>query len=442
MRRVLNLVEFLSYCLLILCYCIEQFLNDFLEKLMQTLLPLEGKKILLGVCGGIAAYKSAELTRRLIDQGAQVRIVMTESAKEFITPLTMQAVSGHAIHDSLLDPQAEAGMGHIELAKWADLILIAPATTNAIARLRAGMADELLTTLCIASASPIALAPAMNQQMYLSAATQENLSVLKQRGFHIWGPAQGQQACGDVGPGRLLEVPELVSLCCDFFIPQEQPLAGLNVVITAGPTQEAIDPVRYISNHSSGKMGFSLAEAALALGAMVTVIAGPVHLSLPSTIQRINVKSAREMHQAALASLSSADIFIACAAVADYRTEQVHDEKMKKKADTDSITLTLVKNPDIIADVASASDRPFCVGFAAETNDVEAYALGKLQRKNLDLIAANDVSVSDQGFNSDNNALTVFSKEQRFEIPLNNKKAVAAALLKVIAEQFNRKATS
>ncbi|WP_205963121.1 bifunctional phosphopantothenoylcysteine decarboxylase/phosphopantothenate--cysteine ligase CoaBC [Psychromonas sp. SA13A] len=403
---------------------------------MLSILPLEGKKILLGVCGGIAAYKSAELTRRLIDQGAQVRIVMTASAKQFITPLTMQAVSGHVIYDDLLDPQAEAGMGHIELAKWADLILIAPATANAIARLRAGMADELLTTLCLASPSPIAIAPAMNQQMYLAAATQENLKVLKARGLHIWGPAQGLQACGDVGPGRLLEVPDLVQLCCKFFAPADQSLAGVNVVITAGPTQEAIDPVRYISNHSSGKMGFSLAQAASNMGANVTVIAGPVQLTLPSNIKRIDVKSAIDMHQAALASIVDADIFIACAAVADYRAQQVHDEKMKKQSGTDSITLTLVKNPDIIADVAKSVNRPFCVGFAAETNDVEAYALGKLQRKNLDLIAANDVSISDQGFNSDNNALTVFSKKQRFDIALSSKKEVAIQLLKVISEQF------
>jgi len=403
---------------------------------MLSILPLEGKKILLGVCGGIAAYKSAELTRRLIEQGAQVRIVMTASAKQFITPLTMQAVSGHVIYDDLLDPQAEAGMGHIELAKWADLILIAPATANAIARLRAGMADELLTTLCLASPSPIAIAPAMNQQMYLAPATQENLQVLKARGLHIWGPAQGLQACGDVGPGRLLEVPDLVQLCGEFFAPADQSLAGVNVVITAGPTQEAIDPVRYISNHSSGKMGFSLAQAALNMGANVTVIAGPVQLTLPSNIKRIDVKSAIDMHQAALASIADADIFIACAAVADYRAQQVHDEKMKKQSDTDSITLTLVKNPDIIADVAKAVNRPFCVGFAAETNDVEAYALGKLQRKNLDLIAANDVSISDQGFNSDKNALTVFSKKQRFDIALSSKKEVAAKLLKVIRQQF------
>ena len=403
---------------------------------MLPILPLAGKKILLGVCGGIAAYKSAELTRRLMDQGAQVRIVMTASAKQFITPLTMQAVSGHVVYDDLLDPQAEAGMGHIELAKWADLILVAPATANAIARLRMGMADELLTTLCLATPSPIAIAPAMNQQMYHSPATQENLAVLKERGFFIWGPAQGIQACGDIGPGRLLEVPDLVKLSCDFFVPVNFPLAGVNVVITAGPTQEAIDPVRYISNHSSGKMGFSLANAALQMGANVTVIAGPVHLTLPSQVKRIDVKSALDMHKVALASLPMTDIFIACAAVADYRTENIQTEKMKKQSDTDSITLTLVKNPDIIADVASAIDRPFCVGFAAETNDVEAYALGKLQRKNLDLIAANDVSVVDQGFNSENNALTVFAKDKRFDIGLNNKKEVAKQLLEIIYQQY------
>jgi phosphopantothenoylcysteine decarboxylase/phosphopantothenate--cysteine ligase len=404
---------------------------------MSSTLPLEGKKILLGVCGGIAAYKSAELTRRLMDQGAQVRIAMTSSSKEFITPLTMQAVSGHAVYDNLLDPHAELGMGHIELAKWADLILIAPATANVIARLRAGMADELLTTLCLASDSPLAIAPAMNQQMYLAAATQENLCVLKERGVTIWGPGQGIQACGDIGPGRLLEVADLVQHCCAFFTPTDQSLSGVNVVITAGPTQEAIDPVRYISNHSSGKMGFSLAEAALAMGANVTVIAGPVNLTLSSRIKRVDVKSALDMHKEALDSLADADIFIACAAVADYRAEEVHTHKIKKTADSDSMTLTLIKNPDIIADVARATDRPFCVGFAAETNDVEAYALDKLKRKNLDLIAANDVSTTQQGFNSDNNALTVFSKEHRFDIALNKKSIVAMQLLKVISDQFH-----
>lgn len=398
---------------------------------------LTGKKILLGISGGIAAYKCAELTRRLKDQGADVRVVMTSSAKEFITPLTMQAVSGHAVADSLLDPAAEAGMGHIELAKWADLILIAPATANTIARLRAGMADDLLCTLCLASASPLAIAPAMNQQMYRAAATQENLQILTSRGANIWGPAQGQQACGDIGPGRLLEVPELVQRVCDFLAPVTPLFTGINIVITAGPTQEAIDPVRYISNHSSGKMGFSLAQAAAEMGANVTVIAGPVNLTLPSTINRVNVKSAVEMHQASLATLANADIFIACAAVADYRAQQVQPKKIKKQANSDTLTLTLVKNPDIIADVAASNMRPFCVGFAAETNDLETYALDKLARKNLDLIAANDVSVSTQGFNSDDNALLVFSKNARFEIPLNSKKEVAFQLLNIIYQQFS-----
>lgn len=404
---------------------------------MSSTLPLAGKKILLGVCGGIAAYKSAELTRRLIEQGADVRVVMTDAAKEFISPLTMQAVSGHAIFGDMLDPQAEAGMGHIELAKWADLILIAPATANAIARLRIGMADELLTTLCLASEAPLAVAPAMNQQMYLATITQENIQALKERGVHIWGPGKGEQACGDVGPGRLLDIPDLVKLACDFFPPQEQSLVGKRVVITAGPTQEAIDPVRYISNHSSGKMGFSLAQAALALGAQVTVIAGPVNLPLSSEITRIDVKSALDMHQVALSTAQDADIFIACAAVADYRVQNPLTEKMKKHSDNDVITLSLVKNPDIIADVAEQNKNLFCVGFAAETNDVENYALDKLKRKQLALIAANDVSKQDQGFNSDNNALMVFSASQRFDIDLKSKDEVARVLLAIIAKQFS-----
>ena len=404
---------------------------------MTSNLPLKGKNILLGVSGGIAAYKSAELTRRLIDQGAEVRVVMTASAKEFITPLTMQAVSGHPIYSDMLDPQAEAGMGHIELAKWADLILIAPATANVIARLRAGMGDELLTTLCLASDAPLVISPAMNQQMYQALATQENLSVLADRGVSIWGPGLGIQACGDMGPGRLLDIPDLVQLTCDFLAPKDKPLAGVNLVITAGPTQEAIDPVRYISNHSSGKMGFSLANVAAEQGANVTVIAGPVNLSLPDSIERIDVKSALDMHKAALTAVSNAHIFIACAAVADFRAAEVATDKMKKKNDSDTMTLTLVKNPDIIADIAKSTDRPFCVGFAAETKDVESYAMDKLTRKGLDLIAANDVSISEQGFNSDNNALTVFAKGSRFDIPLSSKNQVAIELLRIISKRYN-----
>lgn len=397
---------------------------------------LRGKKVLLGISGGIAAYKGAELTRRLKDQGADVRVVMTKSAQEFITPLTMQAVSGHAVSSSLLDPAAEAGMGHIEFAKWADLILLAPATANLMARLRAGFADELLTTLCVASPAPIAISPAMNMEMYLAAATQENISVLQGRGMHIWGPGAGPQACGDIGPGRMLEPADLVSRVVDFFNPQQQLLAGVNITITAGPTQEALDPVRYISNHSSGKMGYSLAEMAQKMGANVTLVSGPVSLSTPKNVKRIDVASAMQMHQASLDSLEQCDIFIACAAVADYRPAQIESQKMKKQQGVDDLTIHLVKNPDIIADVAGAENAPFCVGFAAETQDVERYALDKLKRKKLKLIAANDVAKEGQGFNSEKNALTVFSETERFAITLADKKMVATQLLAIVAQQY------
>jgi len=403
---------------------------------MSAVQPLFGKNILLGISGGIAAYKCAELTRRLKDQGADVRIVMTQSAKEFITPLTMQAVSGHAIADDLLDPNAEAGMGHIELAKWADLILLAPATANLIARLRAGFADELLTTLCLASPAPIAVSPAMNMEMYLAPATQENISVLAKRGLHIWGPGEGPQACGDIGPGRMLEPNELVQRACDLLSPIEQALAGVNIIITAGPTQEPLDPVRYISNHSSGKMGYSLASAAQKMGANVTIISGPVSLITPENVHRVDVGSAIEMQQASLDKLNNCDIFIACAAVADYRPEQVATQKMKKQQGIDDLIIKLIKNPDIIADVANVANAPFCVGFAAETQDVERYALDKLKRKKLKLIAANDVSKSGQGFNSEKNALTVFSETERFDITLADKKVVANQLVAIIAQQY------
>lgn len=397
---------------------------------------LVGKKILLGISGGIAAYKCAELTRRLKDQGADVRIVMTKSAKEFITPLTMQAVSGHAISDSLLDPRAEAGMGHIELAKWADLVLLAPATANLIARLRAGFADELLTTLCLASPAPIVISPAMNMEMYLAPATQENIAVLASRGLHIWGPGSGMQACGDIGPGRLLEPDDLVTRTIDFFTTEKPLLAGVNITITAGPTQEALDPVRYITNHSSGKMGYSLAEAAQKMGANVTIISGPVHLDTPRNVKHVSAYSAVQMHQASLDCIATCDIFIACAAVADYRPAQIELQKMKKQQGIDDLTLKLVKNPDIIADVANAENAPFCVGFAAETQDVERYALDKLKRKKLKLIAANDVSKSGQGFNSEKNSLTVFSETERFDITLADKKIVASQLLSIISQQY------
>ncbi|WP_022940547.1 bifunctional phosphopantothenoylcysteine decarboxylase/phosphopantothenate--cysteine ligase CoaBC [Psychromonas hadalis] len=402
-------------------------------------MSLRGKNILLGISGGIAAYKCAELTRRLKDQGADVRIVMTKAAKAFITPLTMQAVSGHAVADDLLDPSAEAGMGHIELAKWADLILLAPATANLMARLRAGFADELLTTLCLASPAPIAIAPAMNMEMYIAPATQENITVLASRGFSIWGPGEGVQACGDIGPGRLLEPADLVERVVNFFTVDKQILAGVNITITAGPTQEALDPVRYISNHSSGKMGFSLAEIAQKMGAHVTLISGPVKLTTPKNVERVDILSALDMHQASLAQLDCCDIFIACAAVADYRPEQVATHKIKKQQGIDDLTIKLIKNPDIIADVASVENAPFCVGFAAETQNIERYALDKLKRKKCQLIAANDVAKSGQGFNSEKNALTVFSETERFDITLATKKVVAKQLLEIIAQQYSQK---
>ncbi|HEJ2454573.1 TPA: bifunctional phosphopantothenoylcysteine decarboxylase/phosphopantothenate--cysteine ligase CoaBC [Vibrio cholerae] len=396
---------------------------------------LAGKKILLGISGGIAAYKCAELTRRLVERGATVQVVMTHAAKEFITPLTMQAVSGRPVSDSLLDPAAEASMGHIELAKWADLVLLAPATADLIARMAAGMGNDLLTTLILATSAPVAIAPAMNQQMYRNFATQENLQTLIRRGYLTWGPAAGEQACGDVGPGRMLEPMELVAHCENFFAPKT--LVGKRVLITAGPTREALDPVRYITNHSSGKMGFALAKAAAQLGADVTLISGPVHLPTPVGVNRIDVQSALEMHSAVMQEATSHQIFIACAAVADYRPQTVAEQKIKKSRDNDTLTIEMVKNPDIVASVAALTEnRPFTVGFAAETQDVETYARSKLVRKNLDMICANDVSIAGQGFNSNDNALTLFWKEGQHSLPLTSKDALASAVMHLIHEQM------
>lgn len=394
---------------------------------------LAGKKILLGISGGIAAYKCAELTRRLTERGAQVQIVMTKAAKEFITPLTMQAVSGRPVSDSLLDPAAEASMGHIELGKWADLVLLAPATADLIARVNAGMGNDLLSTVVLATNAPIAVAPAMNQQMYANIATQENISSLQKRGFHIWGPAAGEQACGDVGYGRMLEPMQLVEKCETFFhstLNNKKILEGKSVLITAGPTREAIDPVRFISNHSSGKMGYALAQAASQLGANVTLVSGPVALTTPNNVERISVESAQEMHKAVMENAKTNDIFIACAAVADYRPVSVADQKIKKTDDSDEMSITMVKNPDIVAAVAQLkTDRPFTVGFAAETQDVEKYARGKLERKNLDLICANDVSIKGQGFNSNNNALTLFWKQGEKQLSLDLKETLALEIM-------------
>jgi len=393
---------------------------------------LQDKKIVLGISGGIAAYKTPELVRRLKDQGANIRVVMTDGAKAFITPLTLQAVSGNEVADSLLDTQAELAMGHIELAKWADLVIIAPATADIIARITAGMANDLLTTLCLATSAPIVIAPAMNQQMWHALPTQANIKTLSERNIKIWGPGSGEQACGDIGLGRMLEVDELVTLSNDFF--SDKYLQGQHWVITAGPTREAIDPVRYISNHSSGKMGYAIAHAALRAGAKVTLISGPVTVKPPTGCQLISVNSAQEMHQQALMLAPNCTTFVACAAVADYRVANIASQKIKKTNDV--MQIELVKNHDIVADVACLNDKPFMVGFAAETQNIEEYARGKLMRKNLDLIAANNVAKSGQGFNSDDNALMLYSAIDKIEIPLASKYIVAQKLVSLINQHY------
>ena len=398
------------------------------------MLELANRRILLGVTGGIAAYKSAELIRRLKELGADVRVVMTAAAQEFITPLTMQALSGNTVHTELLDTDAEAAMGHIELARWGDLILIAPASADFMARFAHGHGNDLLTTLCLAARCRITLAPAMNQAMWASAANQANISTLQQRGIPLFGPAQGEQACGDVGPGRMLEPTELAALCVQQF--PRQTLTGQRITITAGPTREAIDPVRYISNHSSGKMGFALAEAARDAGAQVTLISGPVNLASPDRVKRIDVVSAQDMYEASLAQMGNTDIFIATAAVADFRVENCQNQKIKKQDNSGTMMLNLVENPDIVASVANHPQRPFTVGFAAETQDVETYARSKIERKNLDMIVANDVSRTDIGFNSDQNAVTIISKDNAQHLDVASKSQIARQIIQAISEQY------
>ena len=395
---------------------------------------LTNRHILIGITGGIAAYKAAELTRLFKGVGAEVRVVLTDAGAEFITPLTLQALSGNPVHQSLLDPEAEQGMGHIELARWADLIIVAPATADFMARLSSGMANDLLTTLCLATDAPIALAPAMNQAMWRDPRTQQNLETLLSQGVNIFGPGSGEQACGDTGPGRMLEPTQIMQACADLIA--AGPLEGKQVVITAGPTREAIDPVRFISNHSSGKMGYALAEAAAKAGAAVTLISGPVALATPNGVQRVGVESAQEMLEASLIAASSADIFIGAAAVADYRPVMVADQKIKK-GEEEVMEILLTKNPDIIATIATLEPRPFMVGFAAETENVIAYARSKLERKGLDLVIANDVSQSDIGFNSDQNEVVVVGAGGEIAMPRASKAALAEHLIALIAEQIN-----
>ncbi|MFT4826035.1 MAG: phosphopantothenoylcysteine decarboxylase/phosphopantothenate--cysteine ligase [Halioglobus sp.] len=390
---------------------------------------LFNRNVLLGVSGGIAAYKSAELVRALQVHGANVRVVMTQGAQEFITPLTLQALSGNPVHTQLLDTEAEMGMGHIELARWADLLLIAPATADIIARLATGRADDLLTTVTLATAALKLIAPAMNQQMWRDSATLDNVSVLESRGFAMIGPAAGEQACGDIGPGRMEQPAVIAERACAVFDSRE--LEGVRVVITAGPTREALDPVRYISNHSSGKMGFALAQAAIDAGAQTTLVCGPVNLPTPEYVTRVDVQSAQEMLHQCTQLLPQCDIFIACAAVADYRPAKIEQQKMKKGAE--ELTLKLVRNPDIVARVASSEPKPFTVGFAAETNDVLAYAKGKLERKNLDMIVANDVSSSETGFNSDENEVTVIWSSGQKSLKRSSKSVIARQIIALIS---------
>lgn len=396
---------------------------------------LHNKNIILGVTGGIAAYKSVIAVRLFKQQGANVRVVMTDAAREFVTPLTFQAISGLPVHHSLLDTEAEAAMGHIELARWADVIIIAPTSANTLANLAAGKASDLLTTLCLASASPLAVAPAMNQAMWAKPSTKNNIECLKQRGVHVLGPAAGEQACGDVGEGRMLEAEDIVEAVAQLF--NTGLLSGVRVKITAGPTREAIDPVRYISNHSSGKMGYALAQAALEAGASVELVSGPSAEQCSDRIRRIDVESAEQMLEAVQTNIDQTDIFIAVAAVADYRPQQVAEQKLKKNDDT--ISLKLVKTPDILATVSDAENRPFCVGFAAETEQLENYARKKREEKNLDLIIANRVDKPEQGFNSDYNSATVIwaDGEQIFE--KTTKSRLANELISFIASHYHKK---
>jgi phosphopantothenoylcysteine decarboxylase/phosphopantothenate--cysteine ligase len=413
---------------------LQWYLSSFLNipSLDDEMAHLFNRNVLLGVSGGIAAYKSAELIRQLQERGAQVRVVMTQGAQEFITPLTLQALSGYPVHTDLLDPEAEQGMGHIELARWADLLLIAPATADLIARMSAGRADDLLTTVALATPAPLLLAPAMNQEMWRDAATVENVETLTARGVHLAGPAEGIQACGDVGPGRMEEPSAIAEAACALF--ESGILAGKRVVITAGPTREPLDPVRYISNNSSGKMGYALARAAAEAGATTTLVSGPVSLEAPSHVTRIDVESAEEMLSACLALLPECDIFLACAAVADYRPARVQSQKIKKSNAV--ISMELVRNPDIVATVAASANRPFTVGFAAETENLLTYAKDKMKRKRLDMIIANDVSNSAIGFNSDHNAVTVLWENGEKDLEQASKETIAQQVIGLIAKRL------
>ncbi len=399
---------------------------------------LNQKNVLLGVTGGIAAYKSPDVVRRLRDAGAAVRVAMTANAGHFITALTLQAVSDQAVYRKLLDADSESTMGHIELARWADVVLVAPATADFLARLAHGLADDILTTLCLATEAPVAVAPAMNQQMWQHPASQENLATLRARGVSVFGPAEGSQACGEVGPGRMLEAADLAERLSALF--ESGALDKVKVVITAGPTHEAIDPVRNITNRSSGKMGYAVARAAAESGAEVVLVSGPTYLSCPRGVRRIAVTSAAEMHAAVLREIADADVFVGVAAVADYRPEKFHPQKIKKHSDR--LTLELVRNPDILAAVAALDNPPYTVGFAAETHNVEKLAREKLLKKGVDMIAANQVGDIDIGLESDENALTLIDRGDAVSLPRMNKDKLARALVAEIANRYCAKSRS
>ena len=389
------------------------------------------KNILVGISGGIAAYKSAELIRLFKKAGYEVRVCMTAGACEFITPLTLQALSGNPVHKALLDTEAEAGMGHIELARWADLVIIAPATADLIARLRAGMANDLLSTIVLATKAPIHIAPAMNQQMWAHPATQENIAALQQR-HQLHGPASGEQACGDVGFGRMLEPKELFDAVKKSFA--DKKLSGHRLLMTAGPTRELLDPVRYLTNRSSGKMGYAIAEAASAMGAEVVLVSGPTRLSVSNAIRRIDIETADEMLEAVTKEVANADLFISTAAVVDYRLKEISSIKMKKNSD--DLKLDLIQNPDILATTSLANPDLFTVGFAAETNDVLKYAAGKLKKKALDLIVANQVGAS-KGFDVETNQVDILTANgDHHVIPEMNKSLLAYEILAIICQYY------
>jgi phosphopantothenoylcysteine decarboxylase/phosphopantothenate--cysteine ligase len=390
------------------------------------------RRILLGVTGGIAAYKAADLVRRLREGGADVQVIMTASAARFVTPMTFQALSGRPVRVGLWDEAAEAAMGHIELARWADLVLVAPASADFLARLAGGLADDLLATTCLATTAPIAVAPAMNQQMWAAAATQANVETLRQRGVRILGPGVGSQACGEQGAGRLLEPSDIAAQV--LFCPATHgALAGRHVVITAGPTREPIDPVRFLSNRSSGKMGFAVARAAVEAGARVTLIAGPVNLNTPEGVLRVDVETAAQMYTAVHSVMTGCDVYIGAAAVADYTPHCCAENKIKKTSDT--LDLHLEKSPDILASVAALERRPFVVGFAAETTRVEEHAQAKLERKKLDLIAANEVG-AERAFDRDDNALLLLWPGGRQELMLQSKAELAREFVAFIAARL------